>query len=66
MKHHVTCAVCGKKDCIPVSDGAERKAGWFYGGKVNIRLSPLQKPKYVEYWECPVCAQPDVKTKEKI
>jgi len=56
MKHHVTCAICGKQDCIPVGNGAERKAGWFYGGKPNINMNSSRKPKIVEYWECPTCA----------
>lgn len=56
MKHNVSCAVCGKTDCIPVGNGAEKKLGWYYGGKVNVRLNQNEKPKMVEYWECPKCA----------
>lgn len=58
MKHHVTCAICAKQDFIPVGNGVEKEAGWFYGGKVNIKMNQKSKPKLVEYWECPKCSQP--------
>lgn len=50
MKHHVSCVICGKKDFIPVGNGAEKKADWYYGGKPRINGKPA------EYWECPKCA----------
>lgn len=56
MKHHVSCVICAKEDYIPVGNGAEKEAGWFYGGKVNLRMNQKEKPKLVEYWECPKCA----------
>ena len=51
MRHHVKCVICEKEDYIFVGNGAERKAGWFYGGKPKGNDG---RPH--EYWECPKCA----------
>lgn len=56
MKHHVTCAICEKKDYIPVGYGIEKSLGWFYGGKVNVNLNQKVPSKFAEYWECPKCS----------
>ncbi len=43
MKHHVTCAICGKQDYIVVGNGAENKVGWFFFGKININSIQTSK-----------------------
>lgn len=66
MKHHVTCSICDKSDFIPVGNGIEKTVGWYYGGKVNVRMNQNEKPKLVEYWECPKCSLVDAKSKTEV
>jgi hypothetical protein len=46
MKHHVTCAICEKKAYITVGNGAEKKVGWLYFGKVNVNGCQTSKHFY--------------------
>ena len=43
IKHHVSCAVCGKEDYIEVGNGKERENGWYYYGKFNVNSCKTEK-----------------------